>query len=209
MRDEARMTAYPDPTSPTGDPYNYRRINEDVIMTNVLGFDIKVWDPGAPIYANAGGTLAVMPGDENAAVSYSALVGSRANPVSYGAYVNLGYAPNYPPNPLVPPTPAHFSGRGNPDSKLNAFAGCPVCVYDSGTNQYDNDGIDQDNVAGPDQVNNGYDDNGIGGIDDVTEMELPPPYPFPLRGIQITIRVIEPDTQQIREVIVQQDFVME
>ncbi len=32
------------------------------------------------------------------------------------------------------------------------------------------------------------------------------PYPFPLRGVQITLRVYEPDTRQVREVTVVQDF---
>jgi prepilin-type N-terminal cleavage/methylation domain-containing protein len=206
-----RMSAYPDPAA---DPNNLRRINEDVIMTNVLGFDIKVWDPGAPIFAsNAGGSpIAVLPGDVTP-VAYTSLLGGT--PVSYGAYVNLGYAPGY--NAVAPRPPTHFNGLGDPRSYLQAGTASPlmagvtpnVAVYDTYTNQYDNDGLDQDGVAGADQASNGFDDNAIGGIDDVTERELPPPYPFPLRGIQITIRVIEPDTQQIREIVVQQDFVLE
>ena len=33
-----------------------------------------------------------------------------------------------------------------------------------------------------------------------------PPYPVPLRGIQVKIRVFEPDSRNIREVTVTQDF---
>ena len=33
-----------------------------------------------------------------------------------------------------------------------------------------------------------------------------PPYPAPLRGIQIKIRIFEPDSRQIREVTIEQDF---
>ena len=33
-----------------------------------------------------------------------------------------------------------------------------------------------------------------------------PPYPYPLRGIQVKIRVFEPDSRQVREVTVVQDF---
>ncbi len=40
----------------------------------------------------------------------------------------------------------------------------------------------------------------------VGERETLAPYPFPLRGVQITIRVYEPDTRQVREVKVMQDF---
>ena len=38
------------------------------------------------------------------------------------------------------------------------------------------------------------------------ERETLSPYPFPLRGVQITIRVYEPDTGQVRQVTVVQDF---
>jgi hypothetical protein len=33
-----------------------------------------------------------------------------------------------------------------------------------------------------------------------------PPYPIPLRGIQVKIRTFEPDSRQVREVTVIQDF---
>jgi hypothetical protein len=46
----------------------------------------------------------------------------------------------------------------------------------------------------------------VGGVDDDTELESPPPYRAPLRGIQVKIRVFERDTRQIREVTVVQDF---
>jgi len=201
------------------DPTNNRRINEDVIMTNVIGFDVKIWDPGAPVYSSGG--VAVLPG-QISPVAYTSLVGGA--PLSYGAYVNLGYAPNYAPGAGAPA--AHFNGLGDAASRLRAGEVSPVdpappasavrrnaAVYDTYTSVYESDGLDQLSTpgwrSGPDEGTNGFDDNGIGGIDDVTEKELPPPYPFPMRGIQITIRVIEPDTQQIREVVVQQDFVLE
>ncbi len=33
-----------------------------------------------------------------------------------------------------------------------------------------------------------------------------PPYPVPLRGIQIKIRCFEPDSKQIREITIEHDF---
>ncbi len=83
------------------------------------------------------------------------------------------------------------------------------CVYDTGSTHYEDDGIDQDGVYGPDQGTNGIDDNANGAVDDITEMEAPPPYPVPLRGVQIRIRCFEPDSGQIREVTVIQEFVPE
>jgi len=43
----------------------------------------------------------------------------------------------------------------------------------------------------------------------LTEVEGPVPYPVPLKGIQIKIRVYEPDSRQIREVTLTQDFLWE
>ena len=34
----------------------------------------------------------------------------------------------------------------------------------------------------------------------------PPPYPAPLRGIQIQIRVVDPSNQRIKSVTIRQDF---
>ena len=53
---------------------------------------------------------------------------------------------------------------------------------------------------------NGFDDDSNGIVDDVNEQITSPPYPAPLRGIQVKIRVFEPDSRQVREVTVEQDF---
>ena len=55
--------------------------------------------------------------------------------------------------------------------------------------------------------NNGSDDREHGHRATMTtERTNPPPYAIPLRGIQVKIRAFEPDTKQIREVTVEQDF---
>jgi hypothetical protein len=38
------------------------------------------------------------------------------------------------------------------------------------------------------------------------ERETMAPYPFPLRGVQVILRVYEPDTRQVRQVTIVQDF---
>ena len=60
-----------------------------------------------------------------------------------------------------------------------------------------------------DNFTNGLDDNWIGGVDDLSEVEGPTPYPVPLKGIQVKIRVFEPDSRQIREVTITEDFLWE
>ena len=39
----------------------------------------------------------------------------------------------------------------------------------------------------------------IAGVDDHLERETSPPYPVPLRGVQVTLRLSEPGTRQVRK----------
>jgi hypothetical protein len=94
-----------------------------------------------------------------------------------------------------------FSGPG-----LATHTNGLASLYDTGSFSYENDGIDQDGQYGPDQLTNGFDDNGVGGVDDLSEVEGSIPYAVPLKGIQVKIRVFEPDSRQIREVTVTEDF---
>jgi type II secretory pathway component PulJ len=175
------LKAYLDP--------NNSRIAEDVILTDVIGFDVKAWDPGAQVVSD--GNVALGPSDPG----YKALVSSGGKVVSYGAYVDLNYNGIDDPRP----NPSAFAGPGDPRSGM-------VRVYDTWSSHYEDDGIDQDGKLGPDQGTNGFDDDNNGIVDDAAEMEVPPPYPVPLQAIQVKIRVYEPDSRQIREVTVVQDF---
>ena len=118
------------------------RVSDDIILNNVIGFDVKAWDPAQK------------------------------------AYVDLGNVAGG----------TGLSGAANNKSGLTA-------VYDTWSTTYDgdkaHDGLDNDN-------------NGI--VDDDGERTNPPPYAIPLRGIQVKIRAFEPDSKQIREVTVVQDF---
>ncbi|MFH1918318.1 MAG: hypothetical protein ABIP48_00310 [Planctomycetota bacterium] len=103
-----------------GSPAPGQRIAEDVILTNVIGFDIKVWDPEAPVFwaVNDNHTpadlrddtsisgLVVRPGDAGYPLAQARWVhelvtnpGNAQNtsfaPRQRGAYVDLGYA-EYP-----------------------------------------------------------------------------------------------------------------
>lgn len=138
------------------------RPSDDIILTNVIGFDVKVWDPTA-----------------------------NSN---QGAYVDLGHAG-------ISYTAAPNSFRHLGDGPL---AGTPSTsrIYDTwSTSYFSSNWI------------NGIDDNastetGYGIVDDDSEKGANrlPPYPIPLRGIQVKIRVFEPDSKQVREVTVVQDF---
>ena len=138
------------------------RANEDVILTNVIGFDVKVFDP------------------------------------MEGTYVDLGTGAGV------------MTGLGEAKSGLSTGSDRVYCTWSF---HYEHDGIRQPTAPVPvttDAGTNGFDDpvggstNGI--VDDIGERETMAPYPVQLRGIQVKIRIFEPDSRQIREVTVVQDF---
>jgi len=173
--------------------YAGSRADEDVILSNVIGFDVKAWDPGAPVTSN--GSVVLLPGD-------SSYPGSTV--IGYGAYVDLGYGGS-----------SQFGGFSWDYSDTNPPYGPRselTRTYDTWSLHYEYDGIKETgNRSGlaADAGTNGFDDDGNGLVDDWNEMETQAPYPVPLRGIQIKIRVFEPDSRQIREVTIVQSFLPE
>lgn len=267
---------YPDNPAPS--PFG-TRYGEDVILTHVLSFDVRVWDPDAALISyfdsTTGQTSLFAPGDPGYLQTVNswitALASSTTTPFSIagrGAYVDLNYAAPmaaYLINGMAPPTPSlnavqiqtlktltgyqdlnstkrvwnSFAGPGIINSGLSPYQRLPqvlgalqtdwtgtnytpdpygTAVYDTGSWHYENDGINQGPMIsgtdnGADEGTNGLDDNGDGVVDDLGELEAPPPYfdpirgGYPLRGIQIKIRCFDPDSQEIREVTVVQEFV--
>jgi prepilin-type N-terminal cleavage/methylation domain-containing protein len=272
------------------------RVFEDVILTNVLSFDVKVWDPGAPIFSATPSVASVgvnstpvpiIPGDRGYCNTYygnscavqrfiNGPTNGTALLVGFGAYVDLNYmvATGIDPYDLAaekvnivsfnPPAPfpfytnipnlgnyskgyeaalrsweanhgipattpmanrmprPKFSDSGDARSGLqgipHAYAvaknpGPPqshASVYDTWSFHYEEDGIDQDGDGYVDNLTDGIDNPGsLPGIDDPSETEAPPPYPWPLRGMQIKIRAFEPASRQIREVTLVHEFLQE
>ncbi len=156
---------------------------KNIVLTNVVGFDVKVWDPKAPVFT-AGG-VALSPGD----VNYNP---GATGPSSLGAYVDLGYASGTKPNL------SYFSGLPKDQGYPGTAKYLNTPTWDTFPTHYDYDGKATDGVKDtPGQS---------GGVDDVTERQYFPPYPYPLRGIQVKIRVYEPDSRQVREVTVTEQF---
>jgi type II secretory pathway pseudopilin PulG len=211
-----------DPETGILNAYSGPRVGEDIILNNVLDFDVKVFDPEARVVANAAGDAALVPGDPG----YPAAIAGTV--LSLGAYVDLGYgygiAFNPPPN-LPPAVVQALPG-------ISVFSGLPgrytfviEPTYDTWSTHYENNWVDanQDGIrnAGDtgdengnglfDEGTNGIDDSppntpGFGTVDDPSEQEAPPPYPVALRGIQVKIRVFEPDTRQVRDITLVHDF---
>ena len=276
--------------------YSGTRYTEDVILNNVLGFDVKVWDPGAPVVAAATTaplrSVALMPGEPGYIAALAAVNTSTNVPLAFGAYVDLNYMcrlgpqkpydntgvyqsymPNYPylssnsglARPASWPQPwfnspaaikyvANSAGgtaqtttlrtyesylRGH--SPFNGTApttipGRTYCdswrasVYDTWSTHYNRGGRFGVRPSYGTVVTfsgkgvNGFDDpiryvtyfgsavtsvaeGGDGVVDDEDEQEIGPPYPYPLRGVQVKIRAFEPSSRVVREVTIVQDFV--
>lgn len=232
---------FPDNTS-SPSPYG-TRYGEDVILTHVLSFDVRVWDPDAALIGvtdSTGATSMFAPGDPGYAkqvinwVMGTGPAGTSYAIVGRGAYVDLYYPGVFPVFELVngltltaaqqtalnSVTTSMFSSSGISNSGLQAADPYSAAVYDTGSWHYENDGIDQGNMIsggnnGADEGTNGLDDNLDGVVDDLGELEAPPPYfditrgGYPLRGIQVKIRCFDPDSQEIREVTIVQEFVPE
>lgn len=187
------------------------RRGEDVVLTNVLAFDVRVFDPAAPVVVTADGTPLV-PGDP----------GFTGTHVASGAYVDLGN--NVTNNSLLSAAriQPHFGGFGLSQSKLNGSASTRR-TYDTWSSHYETNGRDEDGDGVVDDGTNGLDDNGNGQIDEpmtdlngdgdyadsgeAGEAETAPPYPYPLRGIEVRIRCYEPASRQVRQITVRQTFV--
>ena len=187
------------------------REGEDVILTNVLAFDVRVFDPGLPLGQSTSGNLARVPTDSG----YDA-----ATSVGRGGYVDLGHAPNteIASTKIWP----HFQSPGRPKSGL---AGGSAYVYDTGSLHYEANGLQEDmSASNPDQGTDGIDNDTDGKIDeppidlngdgdftdageDAGELETSPPYPYPLRGLEVRIRCLDPDSRQVRQVTVRHTFV--
>jgi hypothetical protein len=210
------LSSLPAPPPAPNTRYLGTRVAEDAILNNVIGFDVKAWDPGAPVLATASGQV-LMPGDPGYLVGLQN-IGGGYQIVSYGAYVDLNYGCLAGPAgwPVLISSSSVFAGPGVTGlpgvaayRTLGTDPGAPggvlrSAVYDTWSTHYERE-------LGTGRGINGFDDP-VGGVadgvvDDPDEMEFPPPYAAPLRGIQVKIRVFEPDSRQVREVTVIQEFV--
>lgn len=175
----------------------------DVLLDHVTSFDVKTYDPIALVRANGG--RALEPSDPG----YT----SNLSPIGQGAYVDLGYR-RYISGSVssrfshAPHVKSQLDPNKNP--ALNGY-GYTYCTWSS---HYERDGVNQDrdtNAGQPilDEGTDGIDNDGQNGVDDGNELETTPPYPYPLRSLQIKIRTMDAVTQHVRQVTVQNDFFSE
>jgi hypothetical protein len=184
-------------------PKGSDHLGEDVMVSNALAFDVQVFDPWAPIVASPNSGEALVPGDPGWSTTLST--------IGWGAFVDLGYGNR------LGATISNSKLAGAPETKSQLTA--PPYVYCTWTTFYERDGVNQDGDTYTDsngnsrplidEGTNGFDDDNQNGVDDAGELETSPPYPTPLRGIQVRIRAWDPDSRHVRQATVATDFVPE
>jgi prepilin-type N-terminal cleavage/methylation domain-containing protein len=190
-------------------PLSGSRLGEDIVLNNVIAFDVRVFDPDAPVRLVASGG-SVTPGDPGF------LAGSGAE--AMGAYVDLfwnrplGAGPSSPQGTFPPAGMTAFQSAGVfvcnsalPQGNLLLTTGS--AVYDTWSTHYESNGIDENGNSFVDEGTNGLDDNANGLVDEPLEAETSAPYPVPLRGIEVRIRCYEPSSRQVRQVTIRHTFV--
>ena len=170
------------------------RAGEDVVIRNVLSFDVRVFDPQQAVDH---GTGAVLPPD------YTDL-GSQSRPttavgVSPIQYTTLSGSSNFT-TPTYCTWSYHYEFDGLGEKRSNARLG--DSLDNNGNGQVDEAGEDLVVDEGTDLLDN----NGNGAIDETAEFETAPPYNVPVRGIEIRLRCYEPQGKQIRQVTVRHAF---
>jgi type II secretory pathway pseudopilin PulG len=188
------------------------RRGEDIVLSNILAFDVRVFDSTAVLLADSAGAVTLQPGDPG----YAMGVGTYTQ-LGTGGFVDLNYSRYLAGlGATYPVVTTGHSFYGNPQAK--SLFPATTAVYDTWAASYERDGLNQDyaadgaaniNTAPFDEGTNGLDDDNQNGVDDAGERETLPPYPAPLRGIEIRVRVYEPGTRQSRQATLNADFVAE
>ena len=208
------MYPYPPGQAPLSiSPLSGNRLGEDIVLNNVVAFDVRVFDPDAPIQVVAAGG-GVTPGDPGFVAGSGAVALGAYVDLFWNRTVGLGGAPTSPP--MFPPagmTAFQSAGLRASAAPQNVVVS-GTAVYDTWSSHYEANGINEDGdfdaaSGNPliDEGTNGLDDNGNGLVDEPAEAETSPPYPVPLRGIEVRIRCYEPSSRQVRQVTIRHAFV--
>ena len=149
------------------------RVSDDIILTNVIGFDVKVWDPHVAVqeeYYDTNGALQIvgipyLPGQAGYSLAYSKVSSPKPSPTHFfvlaapGAYVDLGYAANgygssqyngyfNSTDPASPKVANSFGHTGDTRSGLAPPNLARARVYDTYSTSHEDprghDGLDND-----------------------------------------------------------------
>ena len=173
-------------------PLSQERRGEDVMLTDVLAFDLRVYDPGAPLYgvlessnAESAYSAILEPADPGWKYAYRADVpsngealGDLATFVGQGAFVDLGYAfglSSYTVNLPTIISPWFAEARALSDVYAKQLAP-GYAGYDTWSLHYENNGLNDDHdfdANGKPMI-----DEGTNGLDDWGHYQNPSPPPL-------------------------------
>ncbi len=166
--------------------------NQDVILTNVISFNVRAWDPKTNAYVDLGSGVAngaTAPDDPDDLRSYGYYGNDAARRNFYQYCLNLdGQTNSY-----------------NPNMKKAPFY--QPCVYDTWSEQYERELIaiselNGTGIASGTTANIPLDDE----ISAADLSDFPPPYNVPLKSLQIEIRVFDPRSKLLRNATFNVDF---
>jgi prepilin-type N-terminal cleavage/methylation domain-containing protein len=185
-------------------PLSGAREGEDIVLNNVLAFDVRVFDPDAPIrVASVGG--AVTPADPGFVTATGTSGLGAYTDLFWNRAIAVSGTPASPFTVFPPSGTTAFQSAGVLVSGTTVISG--TAVYDTWSTHYEANSVDENNNGLIDEGTNGLDDNSNGLVDEPAEAETSAPYPVPLRGIEVRIRCYEPSSRQVRQVTIRHTFV--
>lgn len=194
---------------------------DDLLLTGVRSFDIKVYDENAPLYNTPATTPPVYfsggyqdLGYGSASYAAGAIGLSSTNDLPWQSYgsepVGFGHEGRIPPNGNDLRIDPRRPQRQN--TQTGAFHPNFVCVDDNGNGEdsagvirlvrvWDSWSTDYTNAPASDIFLNQSSQYSQG-----IYPAFPAPYPSPLRGIQIQIRLVDPRGEKAKSITIRHDF---
>jgi hypothetical protein len=138
-------------------PLSGKRRGEDVMLSDALAFDLRVYDPGAPLYYESVTSTVLGPADPGWKAAYNRTVGNGTATVPFvgqGSYVDMGYLFD-PLSASTLPAPAALSDpswiwpwfaqpRGVFSVSTASLLTPGYSLYDTWTLHYENNGLNDD-----------------------------------------------------------------
>jgi hypothetical protein len=189
----------PSPTNPVQGVWD-----DDLICANVRSFDIKAFDPAAPLYGGAavgyqdlGYGLQTAPALNLGVSTPIGLWDSTSQPQGFG---HAGRMPPLVNDVRLNPARPFLAGGTYNNIGDNGSNNIPVIRL---TRVWDSWSTDYSNAPSTDVFFNGYPGQGNGMP---IYPSYPAPYTSPLRGIQIQIRVNDPRGEYLKTLTIRHDF---
>ncbi len=186
------------PTLTAEEPGVMARIGDDVVISDIVGFDLQIFSPDTPVLSPVSGELVFEPDD----VPYYNPAITKVV-VETGAFVDLAFdrvAFGTAGQPAFSTFPTAKSGLQYTDI-VERY------VFDTYSTHYESDGDDQDGDGFFDEGTDGVDSDLVNGVDDNGERETLPPYPDRALGFKATVRIVERNTKQVRQTEITTSFV--